>query len=218
MTTIKVTNFMKKLTFLLVFTLAGCQTKTLMDTNYDTDAIAQQAKSLVVMRTMAKSPQSDDVAMVTTWRNTKTNHHFETHAQNPILPFASPHDRAHVYTIEPGQYVLTDIIFTPGSFWSLGQRNTYYVRNISPMVFFEVQPGEKIYVGDLILDVRQSKMLAKALRIEDHYDSAVKGLKEEKTEIGFPFGKNLMRFSNRVRVLQRFMELGGDFMEEGPLT
>jgi len=208
---------MKRFTVLFVFALAGCQTKTLMDTNYDADAVAQKAKALVVMRTMAKTPHGEDVAMVTTWRNTKTNHYFETHAQNRILPFASPYDRAHVYTLEPGHYVLTDIIFTPSSFLGLGRRTTYYVRNVPSLVFFEVQPGEKTYVGDLILNAQQSKILAKALRIEDHYDVAVNGAKEEQSEINCSFGKNLMRFTDSAITLQNFMESSGGFIEGGLL-
>jgi hypothetical protein len=211
---------MKRLTVLLVFALAGCQqTRMLpMDTNYDAVAVAQQAKSLVVMRTMAKSPQGDDVAMATTWRNTKTNRYFVTHAQSRILFYNSPHDKVHAYTIEPGQYVLTDIIFTPRPFWSLGQPKTYYVRNIPPMVFFEVQPGEKTYVGDLISDTQQTRNLLKTLRIEDHYDAAIKGIKEEQPELDLSFGKRLMRFSDRAVILRKLREIDGGLIEDDPLT
>jgi len=206
---------MKRFTILFVFALAGCQTKTFMDTNYDDDAVAQQAKALVVMRTVAKLHQREDVAMVATWRNTKTNNYFTTHAQQRILFYESPHDRAHMYTIEPGQYVLTDIEFiVPATF--LGRAKTYSAHDISPLVFFEVQPGEKAYVGDLIINAGQSDILAKAFRIRDYYEWTIKGLKKEESGIDYSFGKNLMRFTDHAITLQQSMELDGGPHRRGP--
>ncbi len=83
-----------------------------------------------------------------------------------------------------------------------------YVNRLRDFASFYVNPGEVIYIGDLVY-TNEGSLVAVTLKVEDHYEEAKLYFRKHYPEITKTPTKRLIEFSDRIKQAKRlFLEYG----------
>lgn len=122
------------------------------------------------------------------------------------------------YAVEPGTYYLDTFRETVGNkYYRAGVKDmdiaNWFSRQVGDKpsmkikhVKFIVEPGEAVYIGDVVLNINSDTNVA-TWEIVDNYDEANKVFKEKHPQIGKELKKRLAEKSDPISVEQRDYQL-----------
>ncbi|KIE05806.1 hypothetical protein NF27_CL00050 [Candidatus Jidaibacter acanthamoeba] len=196
-------NFIKLIcSILLILQLAACATRTHVEQFKDVKGFNERRKGIVIIQTAQKVDKvRDKYNLKTTWKNKENKRIFTTDPENIIgelvtvfsivIPSATFNFPTLVYFIEPGEYSLSSIYF-----------DRRYANSLKDIITFSLKGGEVVYIGKLIVDDNNSRIVANALNIEDSYETAKKYFEAKYPEIKQTPIKRLMEFSEKAKGLR----------------
>ena len=155
--------------FVAATILSGCASDRL--SKKDLDLVESRQKAVAVLNCNAVVLLSDPTTWFggpkkpyefpcnTIWRNNTSGEEFIQEAGDTI-------DSKMVYTLAPGEYSLSGIHVPSAAGYS------YTAHNLSGLAKFEVKGGEVVYLGDVMLNIHQSAIIARMLEISDRQEKA----------------------------------------------
>ncbi|MBA8667902.1 hypothetical protein H1Q59_08375 [Holosporaceae bacterium 'Namur'] len=196
-------NFIRLIcSILLILQLAACATRTHVEQFKDIKGFNEGRKGIVIIQTAQTVDKiREKHNLKTTWENKGNKRIFTTDPENVIgelvtvfsiiIPSSTFNFPTLVYFIEPGEYSLTSISY-----------DRRYANSLKDIISFSLKGGEVAYIGKLIVDDGNSRIVANALNIKDSYEIAKNYFEAKYPEIKQTPIKRLMEFSEKSKRLR----------------